>query len=112
MCLHTHAQVRQALRSHQGSQWAVLWLTGPLDEKTGEVQVYGVDCVEFVQPRNVANRIRDIREWHTEAKGWTIHLDDINVKRYIHGLPQLKEEALPEPTGKAPRSPDRATASA
>ena len=109
MCIHDQVDVKRSLEMRAGTNWAVMWFESPDGRK-----VRGVDCIRYNQAQDIANCIRNVRNWHPEVNGpgWVLHMEDVNLKRYMEGLPMIKESDLPLPSGKPPRSNDVAEAAA
>lgn len=104
MCIHDKVDIQSSLLSlRTDGTFAVMWIE---DEETGTV--YGMDCVQFREPQEVANCIRNVTVWHpsVNSDSRVLHMEDVNLKRIMYGLTPLTEKGLPVPTGKAPPSSD------
>lgn len=105
MCIHDKNDLRDSIAGsahalRTSDPYTVVWWEGPGDK------VYGVDCIDPRNTKEIANAIRNIRSWHREIKGWTLHLEHVNLQRWMLGLPPVTQDGLPAPTGEAPPSRD------
>lgn len=105
MCLHGKKEIDSAMKRFEDSSvYGVVWI-----ESAEGTPLYGWDCIQFKDPQEVSDWVRNLHQWHPEAMGagGRINLSDINRKRDLHGLPPLTAEGLPDAAGVAPPSMDR-----